>query len=581
MRKTRLITVLAIAATVAGLGWWKWTNRSESPKNPGSEALETGGRLVVTYRSEPRTFNRLVAPQQAEELVTRLTQATLVRLDRATGRLEPRLAREWSASPDGLTWTLQLLEDVTFSDGAPFTSADVIFSFQALFDTRVKSEIASSLLIAGKPPQVRALDASTVVVVLPSPYGPGLSLLDAVPILPRHKLAAALEAGTFRDAWSVKTPLSEIVGLGPFVIREYVAGQRLVFERNPRFWRRDEQGRALPYLDAIDLQFLPDQNAEVLRLQAGDVDLISNQVRFEDLASLKTLESQGRVALHDAGVSIAPDMMWFNLDPAAKTARTRPWLQRDEFRHAISAAVDRQALVDTVFLGEAVLIGGPITPGHRGWFVPELLRPAFNPEAATRLLSSIDLSDRNGDGLLDDSQGQTARFSLLTQKGHTVRERSAAMVQEHLRRIGLQVDVVPLEVRSMIEAWGKGEYDAIYFAIEFDSFDPARHLDFWLSSGAFHFWHPRQTAPATAWEGRIDELMKQQAATLDEPERRRLFTDAQRVLAEHEPVLYFAAPKVILATNARVRGVTPSVLAPNLLWNAERMSVSGAAVARR
>jgi ABC-type transport system substrate-binding protein len=178
----------------------------------------------------------------AEELVARLTQATLVRLNRTTGELEPRLARDWKPSPDGLTWILTLVEGVTFSDGTPFTSADVVFTFQALFDPKVKSEIASSMRIDGKPIQVRALDPATVEIVLPAPYGPGLSMLDSIPILPRHKLAAALEAGTFRDAWGTTTPVSEIVGLGPFVIQEYVPGQKLVFARNPKFWDMDDGG---------------------------------------------------------------------------------------------------------------------------------------------------------------------------------------------------------------------------------------------------------------------------------------------------------------------------------------------------
>ena len=102
-----------------------------------------------------------------------------------------------------------------------------------------------------------------------------------------------------------------------------------------------------------------------------------------------------------------------------------------------------------------------------------------------------------------------------------------------------------------------------------------------MSSGAFHFWNPNQKTPATTWEAKIDGLMKKQASSMNDDERRRLFGEAQRVFAEHEPVLYFAAPKVILATSTRVHGVTPSVLAPYLLWNAERMFVTDAARVRR
>ncbi len=575
MKKIPAILVIAL---LAGGGYY-WFGRLQAPG--GSSASNTdspspGGRITVAYRSEPKTFNRLVSPNAAEDLVSRLTQATLLRLDRTTGELGPGLASEWTGSPDGLTWTLKLQEGLTFSDGTLFTSADVLFTFQALFDPRVKSAMAASLMIAGKPLQVRALDSSTVMIVLPAPYGPGLAMLDSLPVLPRHKLAASLEAGTFSEAWSASTPVAEVVGLGPFVVQEYVPGQRLVFARNPRFWRKDEAGRQLPYLDAIEIQFVADQNAEVLRLQAGQVDLISNQARFEDLAALKDLEQKGRLALTDAGISIAPDMLWFNLNPAATVAKDRPWLQRDELRQAISHAVDRRAFVNTIFLGEAAEIAGPITAGHKGWFLPDLKPPSGGPDKARELLASIDLRDRNGDGLVDDAQGRTATFSLITQKGHTVRERSAAMVKEQMRKAGLEIDVVPLERRSIIESWSKGEYDAIYFAIEFDSFDPSRNAEFWLSSGPFHFWHPGQKTPATAWEAKIDDLMRKLSASMNLDERRQLFAEVQRVMAAHEPVLYFAAPKVILATSARVGGAKPSVLAPNLLWNAERLFVTDA-----
>ena len=90
-----------------------------------------------------------------------------------------------------------------------------------------------------------------MVIRLAAPFAPGLRLIDSVRMLPRHKLERALAAGTFNDAWSVKTPLTEIAGLGPFVLAEHVSGQRLVFTRNPHYWRKDAAGVALPYLDKL------------------------------------------------------------------------------------------------------------------------------------------------------------------------------------------------------------------------------------------------------------------------------------------------------------------------------------------
>ena len=507
---------------------------------------------------------------------------TLLRVDRKTGEIEPRLATRWTSSPDGLTWTLTLRDHVLFSDGQPFSSEDVLFSFRALYDPVVKSDIASSLLIQGKPMLVRALDAHTLTVQFPSAYAPGISLLEALPILPAHKLRAALDAGKFRDAWPLTAPLTEIVGLGPFVIESYAHEERLVFKRNPHFWKHDGAGRAMPYLDRVELQFTPSQDAEVLRLQSGAIDLMTDKLRVEDLASFQSLSAGGRIVLYDPGVSIAPDMLWFNLDPASKSAHERPWMQRDEFRHALSLAVDRTAIVNTVFLGEAVPIAGPMTPGHGPWYTPDLIKPVFDREAAMKSLDALGLIDRDGDGLRDDPSGHTASFTLLTQKGNSVRERSAAMIQEQLLHAGLQVDLVPMEFNSMISLWSAANYDAIFYAMEFDAFDPGRNLDFWLSSGPFHAWRPRQSTPATPWEADIDSIMMRQSATPDPAERRKLFTEAERVLAQHDPVVYFAAPNVIVAASARLGGVQASVLTPTVLWNAEALYIkSGATDARR
>jgi peptide/nickel transport system substrate-binding protein len=135
------------------------------------------------------------------------------------------------------------------------------------------------------------------------------------------------------------------------------------------------------------------------------------------------------------------------------------------------------------------------------------------------------------------------------------------------------VDVAALEVGAMVQRWSAGDYDAMYFYVLVDSFDPARSMDFWLSSGSFHFWNPNQPYPATEWEARIDDLMRRQSTTIDAAERRRLFAEAQRALAEHQPILYFAAPELTYAMSARVAGAMPSVLQPAVLWNAEVLSV--------
>jgi peptide/nickel transport system substrate-binding protein len=565
--------VLAVALAIAVIVFARWCG---TPPVSDDGTPRAGGRLVSSLRLEPKHFNRLVAPDQAAQLTAVLTQDTLLRANPLTGDLEPRLATSWTSSPDGLTWTFTLRDGVRFSDGTPFTAADVLFTFQALYDPAVESPLGGQIQIADQPLQVRALDDHHVVVIFPAPFAPGLGLLASVPILPKHKLQAALASGKFKEAWSAGSNPADMAGLGPFVLKEYVPAQAIRFARNPHFWLTDASGQKLPYLDSLEVSIVLEQNAELLRLQGGDTDLVNDSVRAEDLAMLQQTEAAGKLQLVRAGTAIDVSTFWFNLKTGAKAVADKPWLGDETFRRALSHAINRQAIVHTVHLGAATVVYGPVTPGHGEWYVPEMGATPFDLARARALLASIGLQDSDGDGLLNDKANNPVRFSILTQKGHTERERTSAVVQEHLRQIGITVDVVPLDPAGIRERFGAGDYETIYFGVRLTSGpDPGNYLSFWLSNGEMHFWNPRQPQPSTDWEKRIDTLMQQQTASMDRAERRRLFTEVQQLLADHVPALWFAAQQVTIPISARVGGATPSVIMPYVLWNAERLYASG------
>src|SRR5262245_24077930 len=300
---------------------------SSGPSSPS--APSRGGTLTASLRSEPATFNRLApnANQAAVDAITRVAHAPLVRLNRVTDQVEPWLAEAWTVSPDGRVITLTLREGLKFSDGHPFTSDDVVFTFKAMYDPKVASVLASSVEVAHKPLAVTAAGPRTVVVTLPAPFAAGVALLDNVPIYPKHLLQAALDAGTLGQAWGVTTPAAQMAGMGPFTIAEYVPSQRLAFARNPHFWRKDAAGVQLPYLDAFVIEFVKTQDAEMLRLQAGSIDVMTQaDVRAEDIASLRRLRDQGSIQLAEPGVTVDPVVLWFNLTPAALATyqKTKP-----------------------------------------------------------------------------------------------------------------------------------------------------------------------------------------------------------------------------------------------------------------
>jgi peptide/nickel transport system substrate-binding protein len=571
----RLIGLVALVVAIAAIVLAVTLRRAGAP--PGAPAGPA--ELTATLRSEPRSFNRFIARDRTSNLVSLVLHGKLVRVNLATQDVEPSLAERWEVSPDGRTWTFTLREGVRFADGTPFTPADVLFSLAAAYDEKTASPLAESLMVNGAPLAASAPDDRTVVFTLPASFGPGVRLLDNLPILPKHKLGAALEAGTLREMWGLNTPPAEMTGLGPFVVEEYRPGERLVFARNPHYWGRDASGAPLPRLDRLVMPIVADQATELLRLEAGEADLVSGDVRPDDLAAVRKAADAGRLQLVDLGVGLDPDALWFNLSPVfARDAarRARPWLQRRELRQAIALAVDRQAMADTVYLGAAVPVAGPVTPGNHAWHDASIAVPPHDPARAKTLLASMGLVDRNGDGALEGPDGKPARFALLTQKGSSLRERAAAFLQQELQQVGLGVDVVTLDQPAVIERITNGDYEAIWFSPQASDTDPASNLDVWLSSGPFHFWNPVQETPATEWERRIDELMRENVSTPDQAARKRAFDEVQRVFAEEVPALYFVAPKVTVAMSRRVTGARPGILQPFVMWSSETLGVAPA-----
>jgi peptide/nickel transport system substrate-binding protein len=528
--------------------------------------------IVAAIRAEPRSFNRFAASDRPTGLLTLLLHARLVQLNHRTQDIEPALATRWTLDPDGRTYTLHLRQGVVFSDGTPFSAEDVVFTFQALYDPKAEGPLATSLRVNGQPLAVKKVDAHTVVLTLPAPYGPGLRLLNSLPILPAHKLRDALSRGEFAKAWSTATPPAEITGLGPYVLRSYTPGERIELARNPRYGARGPDIH--PEIERLTLRIIPSQDAERLAIEAGELDVMTADIRPDDLKAMRGLEAAGKLRLFDLGPAIDQDALWFNLGTdARKPAAARPWLDR-VVRRAVAHAVDRAAFVNTVYLGAAVQADGPVPPGNRAWHSDKAPVYGHDVLRARQLLTHAGLKDVDGDGIFETSTGRPLAIELLTQRGHAIRERGAQFIASDLRDAGLAVDVVPLDLPALIDRLTKGTYDATYFGVSASDTDPSANLDYWLSSGSFHVWHPKQKAPATPWEAEIDTLMHELTGLTDARERQTRFARVQQIMATELPTISFAAPTLVTATSTRVEGVEGSAIYPFLLWRADRMRLA-------
>jgi peptide/nickel transport system substrate-binding protein len=545
------IAAALVIASVAACG-------HSSSSAPG----ENDRHITVSVRSEPRTLNPFIATDYASALIPHLIHAKLLRVNRRTWRLEPQLAESWAlVDTERSIWRMALRPNVRWSDGAPFGAADVVFSVAALL-AEPTSSVRREFITGGNPVQVRRIDDATIEWTFPTPFTRGLKLLDSLPVLPAHVLAVPDRS---MESLGNTSAFSSQVGLGPYRAVSYRPGQDMRFEKNTHYWKSD-----MPYPEALTLKIVPDQNAEIVRLIAGELDFIDDGIRPEDVAALRPLVADQKISLHDVGPSLDTPALWFNLRP--DTAGPR-WWQVREFRHAVSRAVDRTAFVDAVYFGMAVPTTVLVTPAYGEWYFDGAPAEEFDAVEAKRLLASLQLHDRNDDGFVEDADLRNIEFSLLVPVSNRSLVRGAQFIRDSLSRIGIQVSIVELEVGSLVARILQGDYDAVYYTWNRSDPDPESAMEFWRSSGSFHVWHPNQPSPATAWELKLDTLAEELSHADEETARHRLFAEMQRVLRDEMPIICFATPNVIVPVSTRLSETRAGRTRPHLLWSPESLQL--------
>jgi peptide/nickel transport system substrate-binding protein len=537
------------------------------------EAGRPGGRLVVALRSEPKTFNPVTAVDLPSKDVIGRLMADLVHIDRETQKTAPALARSWSVTPDGRHYTLALRRGLLFSDGHPFDADDVVFTFQCHLDEKNASPQRDLLMVGGQPIAVRKIDADHVAFDLAKPYAAAERLFDSIAILPRHLLEKAQREGALPRAWGLGTPPAEMAGLGPYRLKAYVPGDRIVLERNPTYWKVDSAGRRLPYLDEIVFLIVPSEDAQVIRFKAGETDLVV-RVGAENFEELARDPAHSAYRLQDVGPGLEYSFLFFNLNDldAAKlplAARHEAWFRQDAFRQAVSAAIDRAGIVRLVYRGRAAALASQVTPGNKLWVNAALPRPARSLARARELLAAAGFAWK--DGVLQDGTGAAVTFTIATSASNAARVRMATVIQDDLAELGIAAQVVPLESRALLDRVVKThDYDAALMALAPGDVDPNGEINVWASDGPTHLW--RLGAPPLApWEKEIDDLMQRQLVALDPAARKALYDRVQVLVAEHLPLIPLVSPNLLVGAKVGLANLRPAILDPYVLWNADEL----------
>jgi peptide/nickel transport system substrate-binding protein len=502
-----------------------------------------------------------------------------VEFDHSTQAYVPGLAEAWTPSPNHRSVDVRLRDGLKFSDGQPLTSSDVAFTLEAAYDERNKAEVfRDALLVNGKPISVKVIDDRNLQFVFPEPIAAPDNYLYNIAVLPRNVLQADQEAGRLSEAWKITATPASVVSSGPFVVASASAAERIVLKRNPYYWKRDAQGTQLPYLDELTLEVVPDANQARVGLDQAAIDIV-DRIRPTDYASL--LNAGGAVRAFDAGPSLGFDYVWFNLNPVKADGTPLnqvklAWFSDVRFRKAVSMAVDRNSIARSTLQGLATPLYGLVSPSNRIWANPDLPKIAYDLVQAASLLEEAGFTKR---GTVDapelvDAQDNRVEFSLLVPAESEPRKLMAAVIQEDLARLGIRMQVVPIEFAAITNAWTKSyEYDAILLGLSVTDLEPSTYANLLLSSGDAHQWRPNQKSPATEWEAKVDQLFAEQARESDPANRKSKFYEIQQIVADASPVIPIVSRHIVSAANSRVGNFAPSPMFPYSMWNAEELFI--------
>ncbi len=539
-----------------------------------------GGRCVIAEFSDPKTFNPMTAGETSSTDICYRMFSGLVTVISPTEAIEPGLAESWSVEPDGRTWTFHLRKGLRWSDGHPLTADDVVFTVETMYNPDCPNPTVDQFRIKGKNFEIKKIDDLTVRVVTPEVYAPFLMFFGAgVYILPQHILAKHVADKSFTSAYGVDSKPESVVCSGPFRLKLYKSGQYTLLERNPEYYGVDKKGARLPYFDNVIFTVVPDQGAISLRMLHGEADL-QPLVRPEEADHFKEEAAKGKIELLDLGLASMRDVLTFNQNPGSNLKTGKPlvdpvklkWFRNTKFRQAISYAIDRDAIVKSA-------LGGHGAPNYSfepvqatTWYNPKIKTYPHDPARALALLAEIGIKKRD-DGTLADSDGNPIAFTMNTNAGNDRRQKSGVIIQEDLKRLGINVTFQPLDFNLLIDKFDQTQdYELILLGWAGGPPDPAYSMNILKSDGFSHQWNRKQPKPSTDWEARMDVLMDAQLTTLDLAERKKYFDEVQEILAEQMPMIPTVSMEAYAACRANMGNIRGTTLDQNpLLWNLEQI----------
>lgn len=539
-----------------------------------------GGRIVTAMLAEPQSFNPILFADETAQILNQMMNPGLTRLNFKTQEAEPALAKSYEPSADQLTWTFQLRKGLQWSDGRPFTADDVLFTMEIVNDKNLPSGAQDAL--AGI--EWKREDDHTVVAKLPALHVAFLRQLDGgtLPIISKHKWESVYRQGKFQEAMQISMDPKDFVSIGPFTLKEYKSGAYFTLRKNPLYWKKDQNGNRLPYMDEIVIQTLPNQDQVFLKIQNGELDTFYS-VRPEDVERLIQKAPSINLDVIKVGPSVDAEFLWFNLNGGRNPKNGKPyvpevkrsWFTDLNFRKAVSTAINRDALVQNALYGKGVTAYGPESASNQEWYNPNITRYPYNPSKALEFLKTSGFTqkiDVLGKPQLFDRKGNEVRFSLYTNAESSIRKTQCNMIVSDLSKLGMRVEYTALDFRTLVTKVQESyDYDAAFLSVTHSDLDPSSGVNVFPSSGSSHFWWPEQKSPQTNWEKRIDELMLLQLNTYEHAERKKYYDEVQKIVSDQLPTIYTTTQLIYVCARKNLGNLKPSLSRHRTLWNVDEL----------
>jgi peptide/nickel transport system substrate-binding protein len=555
-----------------------------------SSALATNNQLVSAILSDPKTFNPALSNESpnifgyvGEGLIT----------EDGKGKIQPALAESWVISPDSKSITFTLKPNLKWSDGAALTTDDVSFTFNEVYFNEAIPTDTRDILKIGKDrklPTVKKIGDNQVEFTTPEPFAPFLRTLG-ISILPAHKLRSTVTQKDsqgkpiFLATWGINTSPKDLVSNGAFMLDSYVPGERLIFKKNPYYWRKDAQGRQQPYIEKIVWQIVDSTDTSLVKFRSGGLDSYGVSPDFFSL--LKKEEQKGDYKIYNGGPSTGTTFMSFNLNqgerngkPLVDPIKSR-WFNNVKFRQAIAYGINRQRMINNIYRGLGAPQDSPISVPSPYYLSREQGLPFYdyNPQKAKELFTAAGFKYNDQNKLTDD-RDNLVRFTLITNSGNKIREALGTQIKQDLALIGIEVDFTPIAFSLLIDRIDNSmQWDSLLIGFT-GGIEPNDGANFWSVDGGSHLFNlkPQTGKPPITnreiadWEKKIDELYIQAAQELNEEKRRQIYIETQKITQENLPCIYLVNALSFSAIKNRVKGIDYSPIG-GPFWNLPELTI--------